>query len=383
MIPLVWVRNVNLSSFISKTSEIEMMRALASRGFDCSFVVPKPTGDYEKPVGAPRVITFRATHYWFIFLSACFFVLPFRLGRQPHLIVTDYQCAPFLIPLKIFGSKIILDVRSQPVSLVGIKALFREALYVLSLKMGARLYAGITTITPMLKALICQRQGIEPNRIGLWSSGVNVAHFHRCKYLQHRGGLRRELGLRQRYVVLYHGSIEMSRGIPELIHAMKILARRLPDVTLLLVGGGREEHNCHAAVESLGLDNVIIQGIVPYSEIPKYLAAADLAVVPLPDIEWWLVSSPLKFLEYISMEIPVIYTDIPAHRLILHGFELGGIIRECTPESISESIEDAYHQYGRLLILSRKNRERVLFPYSWESVSARFASIAFRLTRMT
>jgi teichuronic acid biosynthesis glycosyltransferase TuaH len=65
----------------------------------------------------------------------------------------------------------------------------------------------------------------------------------------------------------------------------------------------------------LGLQRAVaVVAAVPMDEVPRYLAAADVGVIPLPDDTWWQVQSPMKLFEYLAMGMTVIATDIEAHR---------------------------------------------------------------------
>ena len=53
----------------------------------------------------------------------------------------------------------------------------------------------------------------------------------------------------------------------------------------------------------------------PFSKVPKLLAEMDLGILPMGDQLVWKTASPLKLFEYAASGLPIIATDIAAHRL--------------------------------------------------------------------
>jgi GT2 family glycosyltransferase/glycosyltransferase involved in cell wall biosynthesis len=85
------------------------------------------------------------------------------------------------------------------------------------------------------------------------------------------------------------------------------VARRRPDWTLVLVGD--------VFVDDLaGLDtlpNVRLTGLRPHAEMPVWLAAADVALIPFRVDEVTAAVDPVKFYEYVSLGTPVVTTPLP------------------------------------------------------------------------
>lgn len=57
--------------------------------------------------------------------------------------------------------------------------------------------------------------------------------------------------------------------------------------------------------------NLILPGLVPYSELPKYLARFDVALLPFVLNDLTLHIHPTKALEYLASRTPVVSTPIP------------------------------------------------------------------------
>jgi glycosyltransferase involved in cell wall biosynthesis len=105
------------------------------------------------------------------------------------------------------------------------------------------------------------------------------------------------------------------KGVDLLVEA----ARSLPDVYVAIAGG------MDADVKKLrqlagGLPNVRIDGFQAPDRVALYLAAADVGVVPnrsKPDISA-RYTSPLKVFESMAAGLPLVASDVPSLREILH-----------------------------------------------------------------
>ena len=86
------------------------------------------------------------------------------------------------------------------------------------------------------------------------------------------------------------------------------LARRLPQVTFLLVGGGRRWKVIKQQVEQRGLTNVVLTGAVPYEEAMNYVAGMDVCLLPFTHDAVSDGSCPLKLFEYAALRKPIIST---------------------------------------------------------------------------
>ena len=94
-------------------------------------------------------------------------------------------------------------------------------------------------------------------------------------------------------------------------------ARRLPDVTLRIVGSvvSKLTQAQQEALETLkGLPNVQMLGFRPPRELFGHIAKFDVCLLPFLDNEWISHSDPIKFYQYLALGKPVVTTPVPAAR---------------------------------------------------------------------
>lgn len=166
----------------------------------------------------------------------------------------------------------------------------------------------VIAVSAPLKEWIVEA-GVEPDRITVLPNGVDVERFA-------AGGgdaVRRELGLGDRSVVGFAGTLKGWHGTDSLIRAVGLLARRrglehAPH--LLIVGDGPQRLALEGLIADEGLESrVTFTGTIPHDRMPAYLAAMDIAVAPYdsaPDFYF----SPLKLFEYMAAARPVVAAGI-------------------------------------------------------------------------
>ncbi|PSP39510.1 glycosyltransferase WbuB [Halobacteriales archaeon QH_7_65_31] len=128
------------------------------------------------------------------------------------------------------------------------------------------------------------------------------------------------------FVVSYVGAFGPHRGIETLIRALP----ETPDaVSLLLVGAGSEASDRRlrrlAASEGVA-DRVTFTGWVEFEDVPRYIAASDLATVPHRETDHTATTVPHKLFQYMALETPVLVTDVGPLGRIVRETEAGVVV---------------------------------------------------------
>ena len=111
--------------------------------------------------------------------------------------------------------------------------------------------------------------------------GIDINHFKPERDPSKVNAVRAELKIGSEPLILSVGRLVHRKGQDKLITAMpKILAKR-PDAKLLLIGQGPRKAKLDSLVAKYGIeDSVKFLGSIAYADLPKYLNAADLFVMP-------------------------------------------------------------------------------------------------------
>ncbi len=122
---------------------------------------------------------------------------------------------------------------------------------------------------------------------------------------------------RDKYIIVYTGTIdELWKGVDVLYQS----AKRLGEDYLCVIVGGKPHYVVDFNTRHTPIPNFLLIGYRPHDEIPLYLKAADVLVLPnsaQAEISR-IGTSPMKLFEYMAASRPIVGSDLPSLREILH-----------------------------------------------------------------
>jgi len=137
-------------------------------------------------------------------------------------------------------------------------------------------------------------------------------------------------------VVLYHGGLFPWRGIEQLIEAIRLV----PDATLVLMGYGILEPTLRAweADPATG-GKVRVMGPVPPTELHDWVAAADVAGMPIQgDTLNHRLTTPNKLFEAMAAGVPAVVSDLPGMSAVVRDADSGILIDPTDVAGIAAAI---------------------------------------------
>ena len=174
---------------------------------------------------------------------------------------------------------------------------------------------------------------------------------------------RRELGFpTDKPIVLYWGNFKPWKGVDTLAEA----ASKLQDEFVVIIGATKESDLNRIKEKTAKLSNVLVKGFQPPEDMPKYLAAADVLVLPnsAKDENSLLYTSPLKLFEYMAAERPIVASDLPSLREILNNRN-AVFFKPDSPESLATTVKMLLSHEELRETLARQARKDVL-EYTWD-----------------
>lgn len=135
-------------------------------------------------------------------------------------------------------------------------------------------------------------------------------------------------------IVLYTGNFEPYQGVERLLDAALKVVEEEPGTVFVLVGdhssSGLPDSQTAGRLRKRGALRLIPQR--PSSDIPRYLAIADVVVSPRENIG----NVGLKIFEYMAAGKPIVATDTQAHRAVLD--EDRAVLVGLSPEEMGSAI---------------------------------------------
>lgn len=196
----------------------------------------------------------------------------------------------------------------------------------------------VVVITNLLKDEFV-KFGLDPKNILVAPDGVDLEEFD----IDVSGEeARKKVGLPlDKQIVMYTGHLYEWKGASVLLEAARLskVNGQLSNVLYVFVGG-TEYDVANFKKKAEGLDNVLILGHRPRKNIPIYLKAADILVLPNSAKEEISRSytSPLKLFEYMASGRPIVASDLPSIREILNNDNSFLVIPD-NAEKLTDGIE--------------------------------------------
>ena len=231
----------------------------------------------------------------------------------------------------------------------------------------------VTTICEGLRDEILAR-GIAADRITVIPNAVDIDEF--------RGGaepdaaLRAKLGLDGATVIGFAGSFYGYEGLDLLIEAAALLLPRVPQLKLLLVGGGFQEQALKAlAAERRIADRVVFAGRVPHGEGQRYYDLIDVLAYPRHRMRLTEIVTPLKPLEAMAQGRMFVASDVGGHRELVRDGETGFLFSAGDARALAQAIEAVLARRTEWPRLSAQARRFVEAERTWARSVGRYASV--------
>jgi PEP-CTERM/exosortase A-associated glycosyltransferase len=215
--------------------------------------------------------------------------------------------------------------------------------------------AHITTICEGLKSEIRER-GISDDRITVIPNAVDVDCFRPLDVGS--DSLRERFDAVGRVVLVFCGSFYSYEGLSMLLRAVDELREKIPEILLLLAGGGPEQQSLEESIQRRNVGaHVRIVGRIRQHEVNELYNLADLCVFPRIPMRLTELVTPLKPLEAMAAGGIVLASAVGGHReLVSHGkngflFEAGDLpslksaIEQCLQSDTTAAVRQSARQF--------------------------------------
>jgi glycosyltransferase involved in cell wall biosynthesis len=207
---------------------------------------------------------------------------------------------------------------------------------------------------------------ISDSPVHIIPNGIDLARYENLS----RNMSRIKLGIaNNEKIIVFVGRIRPVKGVPYLIEAMSLIRRKNKSCRLMLVGYGDEE-NINALIKKYDLtDCVSFVGKVSNEDVPGYLIASDVFVLPSLYEGFGIV-----ILEAMAAGLPVISTNVGGPPDIIKDGVNGYLVGTKNSEQIADSVIRLLDDDRLREKMSESNITEVK-KYGWESVAKQVESL--------
>jgi PEP-CTERM/exosortase A-associated glycosyltransferase len=181
-------------------------------------------------------------------------------------------------------------------------------------------------------------------------------------------------------VIGFIGSFYAYEGLELLIGVLPCIRKVIPNVRVLLVGGGPEEARLKAQTRRMGVDeHVVFAGRVPHDDVARYYDLIDVLVYPRLSMRLTELVTPLKPLEAMAQGRVLIASNVGGHRELIRDGQTGVLFEPGDPQSLADTVVKVLSDRGSWERLRAAGRKFVEQERSWAASVARYRPAYERL----
>lgn len=223
----------------------------------------------------------------------------------------------------------------------------------------------VICVSEPLKTHLMTKWNVPGEKIVVFS---NVADVERFKPDPEAGAaLRASLNIDSAPLILFVGNFYEWHDVATLLRAFVRVLTTRPDARLLLVGDGAKREAMAQLARELGLErSVIFTGMVAHTEVPRFMASADIAVVPYPVLEQDVWLSPLKLFEYMAAGNAILASNVGQLSEWITDGRNGLLIPPGDVSAMASGIERLIGDPDLRMQLGQNARTEAVQKHSWD-----------------
>jgi phosphatidyl-myo-inositol dimannoside synthase len=187
--------------------------------------------------------------------------------------------------------------------------------------------------------------------------------------------IRSAFGVGERPLVVCVSRLVPRKGQDVLIRAMGSIRARVPEATLLIVGGGPYEGKLRAMATAAPAGSVLFAGEVSEDDLPGYYAVGDVFAMPCRtraaglEVEGW----GNVFIEAAACARPVVVGDSGGAPEALIDGETGLCVDGRRVDAVADAVATLLADPGLARKMGEAGRARVVRSHTWPVIADRLA----------
>ena len=257
----------------------------------------------------------------------------------------------------------IIELHAPPGDVIGLKnAIFNLAYFERENRKLLKSCNWIIVLTQAQKNSICSKYKISKGKITVVPNGADINKFTpKEEYKKKAEEIKERLDLFDN-VVMYAGYMDRINGMIDLAKVIPSIITKKPDTSFVFIGHGPEEDKILAL--SKKYPQVKFLPMVHYDEMPIYYQMCDLFIIPRPSTISAETVTPLKLLEVMAMEKPVLGSDVGGIAEVIKHEENGYLFEKGNMESFKKTLLGVLDMDNNQI--GKNARKTIAENYTWD-----------------
>ncbi|MHA1851885.1 MAG: glycosyltransferase family 4 protein [Candidatus Heimdallarchaeaceae archaeon] len=211
------------------------------------------------------------------------------------------------------------------------------------------------------KDLITEYQNLDSHRISVIYNGIN---FDKVDAIKGNAGKNPS--------IIFFGRLIWRKGILHLLKAMLNINKRFPDLILQIFGKGPLEKVIRRFSSKFGMINqIFIQGYVPYSTLIRNIKSSTIVVLP----SLYEVGPFIAALEAMACKKPVVAFDLPFNREFISNNFTGILAKPGDISDLAEKICVLLTDDALRTRIAKNAYDYVKTHHNWEKLVDEYITI--------
>jgi glycosyltransferase involved in cell wall biosynthesis len=177
-------------------------------------------------------------------------------------------------------------------------------------------------------------------------------------------------------LIIYQGSVNIDRGLEEMLHAMQFL----PNFKLLVCGDGDILPDLIKLRDEMEWrDRIILTGNIALEKLSEFTIQADvgISIEKLSGLSY-TYALPNKVFDYVQAGLPVLISSMPEVVKLNDQFGFAQVINEITPDEITAGMNQLFKSNEHFLSVKKK-AEKAAVVLNWDSEEVKLLSVFERI----
>lgn len=221
----------------------------------------------------------------------------------------------------------------------------------------------INAVTEGISKALVQEKRVPARKVLLFTNGVDTDLFRPARPDR---SLIEKLGLQNKKIVLYQGTLGRAHALENVMQAAKLLLDET-DIQFIFLGNGSERAELIRLAMEMSLENTSFIDFVSVEEVPAFLSIAFCGLVSLRGLALFEGSRPAKLFPIMASGKPVVFCGAEGEATgILREAGAGIIVPPDDPDALANAIRAIADDptYGRQLGANGRRYAQRRFTWS-------------------
>ena len=221
------------------------------------------------------------------------------------------------------------------------------------------------------------RRGIPPQHLEVITNGADI---EKINPFINADQIKKRYHLYDAITIGFIGTFHYWHGLNSLLDVAEEILQSEKNVKFLLVGSsGPLKNQIENIVKKNNLgEHIFLTGKIHNSEVPKYLAAIDIAIAPYPNLPFFYYS-PMKIFEYMAAGKAIVASKIGQIAEILQDKKNSLLFTPGNIREMKDKIEMLIKNRDLIYILGNQAREDIIKFHSWDRKSEQLSRFIKKL----